>query len=128
MFEKDHGGLPTSSAHLVPDDSCKLLVEYQSAQNKYALAGIIDGAAKTLLDELAHSAESRCVTFDFGNVRRINSMGVALLLRCFKKLKDEKQTEIHLVNLNPVNTMLFRITGLFLLATPDEATNGEPLH
>jgi hypothetical protein len=52
-------------------------------------------------------------------------MGVALLLRCFKKLKDEKQTEIRLANLNQVNTMLFRITGLFLLATPDEALHGE---
>jgi anti-anti-sigma regulatory factor len=64
--------------------------------------------------------ESLKVRIDFAGVKRINSMGIALLLRSFKRIRDEKHAEIQLSNLNDVNTMLFRITGIFLLATPEE--------
>jgi hypothetical protein len=45
-------------------------------------------------------------------------MGIALLLRCFKRIKEEKRAEIKLVGLNQMNTMLFKMTGIFLLAHP----------
>ena len=46
-------------------------------------------------------------------------MGIAFLLRCFKKLRDDKGTEISLIGLNSMHTMLFKMTGVFLLANPE---------
>jgi hypothetical protein len=46
-------------------------------------------------------------------------MGIAFLLRCFKKLRDDKGAEISLTGLNSMHTMLFKMTGVFLLANPE---------
>jgi anti-anti-sigma regulatory factor len=124
MFEDNHSEFPNASMN-VPNNSCKLVINYQPERDVFLLTGVIDAEAKTLLDDLAHTIKPPKVIFDFGGVRRINSMGVALLLRCFKKLKDEKHLDIRLANLTQVNTMLFRITGIFLLATPNEVLSGE---
>lgn len=43
-------------------------------------------------------------------------MGIALLLRCFKRIKEEKRAEIQVLQVNATNTMLFKMTGIFLLA------------
>ena len=45
-------------------------------------------------------------------------MGIALLLRCFKEIRQEKGAEILLEGLGPMHAMLFKMTGVFLLATP----------
>ena len=49
-------------------------------------------------------------------------MGIALLLRCLKTIKEEKQADICLLELNPTNTMLFKMTGVFFLAHPEKQT------
>jgi anti-anti-sigma regulatory factor len=56
------------------------------------------------------------VVFDFSSAGRINSMGIALLLRSIKSLKMEKGAEISIQGANQINTMLFKMTGIYLLA------------
>jgi anti-anti-sigma regulatory factor len=80
--------------------------------------GNIDAQAETLLRELPQKVRQPQVTFDFARAGRINSMGIALLLRCLKSIKEEKRADIHLRELNQTNTLLFKMTGVFMLATP----------
>ena len=82
-----------------------------------SLAGTIDYDAGSLLEELSEQVKRPKISFDFSKVGRINSMGIAFLLRCFKKLRDEKGTEISLTGLNSMHTMLFKMTGVFMLAS-----------
>jgi len=105
-----------------PGQSCALWVDYEPGIDIFFLAGIIDARAQKLLDELHLHVEASSVRFDFGAVQRINSMGIALLLRCFKQIRDQKHAQIRLSNVNEVNFMLFRITGIFLLAEPEDKT------
>lgn len=83
------------------------------------LSGTIDYEAGNFLEELADKVVRPKIRFDFSRVGRINSMGIAYLLRCFKKLRDDKKTEISLTGLNSMHTMLFKMTGVFFLATPE---------
>ncbi|HTG82602.1 MAG TPA: STAS domain-containing protein [Geobacteraceae bacterium] len=82
----------------------------------FALHGNIDAQAEKLLKELPHKVQRPVVKFDFSKAGRINSMGIALLLRCLKSIKEEKKAEIRIIQPSPMNTMLFKMTGLFLLA------------
>lgn len=83
------------------------------------LSGTIDYDAGNWLEELPEKVGRPKIRVDFSKVGRINSMGIAFLLRCFKKLRDDKQTEISLTGLNSMHTMLFKMTGIFFLATPE---------
>ena len=84
----------------------------------FAFHGNIDAQSETLLKELPQRVCQPLVTLDFARTGRINSMGIAFLLRCLKKIKEEKKAEIHLKELNQTNALLFRMTGIFMLATP----------
>jgi anti-anti-sigma regulatory factor len=86
----------------------------------FALHGNIDAHAEKELQELPHSVRHRLVKIDFGKTGRINSMGIAMLLRCLKTIREEKQADIRLLALNPTNTILFKMTGVFLLASPEK--------
>jgi anti-anti-sigma regulatory factor len=83
------------------------------------LSGTIDYEAGNTLEELSELVSRPKIRFDFSRVGRINSMGIAFILRCFKKLRDDKNTEISLTGLNSMHTMLFKMTGVFYLATPE---------
>ena len=96
--------------HIVPDR----FPQY----DYFALNGNIDAQAEKQLKELPAKVKQPKVTIDFSKTGRINSMGIALLLRCFKAIREEKKADIELVGLTPMNTMLFKMTGIFLLATP----------
>jgi len=85
-----------------------------------AFHGNIDAAAEAKLKELPGRIDQPVVRFDFSQVGRINSMGIALLLRCFKHIREEKKAEILLRELNPTNTILFKMTGIFMLATHEK--------
>jgi anti-anti-sigma regulatory factor len=84
----------------------------------FALEGTIDAQSELFFKALPDQVRHRQVRFDFSRAGRINSMGIALLLRCFKEIRQGKQAEILLEGLTPVNAMLFKMTGVFLLATP----------
>lgn len=83
------------------------------------LSGTIDYEAGNFLEQLTDKVARPKIRFDFSRVGRINSMGIAYLLRCFKKLRDDKKAEISLTGLNSMHTMLFKMTGIFYLATPE---------
>jgi len=78
--------------------------------------GNIDSQADTHFDDLVKSVSKRMVVFDFSSVGRINSMGIALLLRSIKSLKADKGTEISIRGESQTNAMLFKMTGVYLLA------------
>lgn len=82
----------------------------------FALHGTIDARAEGELRELPGKVRRPLVKLDFSGTGRINSMGIALLLRCLKTIKEEKSAEIRLIRPNPMNAMLFKMTGLLLLA------------
>lgn len=85
----------------------------------FTFQGTIDANAEKQLKDIPGKVSNPLVKFDFSRTGRINSMGIALLLRCLKTIKDEKKAEIRLVRPNPMNTMLFRMTGVLLLAQLD---------
>lgn len=85
----------------------------------FSFHGNIDAAAEAQLKDLPRMVRRPVVKLDFSKTGRINSMGIALLLRCLKTIKEEKKAEIRLVQPNPMNTMLFRMTGVLLLARLD---------
>ena len=82
--------------------------------DRFCLEGTIDSHAEKLLKEIPAKVRHNLVRFDFSRAGRINSMGIALLLRCFKEIRVDGLTQMH--------NMLFKMTGVFLLATPAELT------
>lgn len=80
------------------------------------MGGKIDREAEMLIKELPGRVTTDDVLIDFTETGRINSMGIALLLRCFKTLRDDKGVTITLRGLSQMNRMLFKMTGILLLA------------
>lgn len=93
-------------------------VQHQREQERdsFLFHGIIDAHADQHLEEVVQRASLPTVQFDFSGVGRINSMGIALLLRSIKTLKHEKRAEVQISGLNQINSMLFKMTGIFLMA------------
>ena len=87
----------------------------------FALEGNIDAQSEKFFKDLPARVRCSQVRFDFVKTGRINSMGIALLLRCFKDIRETRKAEILLEGLTPMHTMLFKMTGVFLLATPVES-------
>lgn len=87
--------------------------------DQISLAGTIDANAEKPLQNLPALIDQPLVRFDFSGVNRINSMGIAFLLRCFKTIREERRAEIRLTGLSQVNSMLFKMTGIFILGTPE---------
>lgn len=89
-----------------------------AACDYFALEGTIDAHSEALLMAIPAKVKHPVVRFDFTNAGRVNSMGVALLLRCFKEIRSK--AEIKLEGLSQMHAMLFKMTGVFLLASPAE--------
>ncbi len=83
--------------------------------------GNIDAQADQHFDDLIRQVSTNRVIMDFSTTGRINSMGIALLLRSIKSIKTEKNAEISIQGLNQINTMLFKMTGIFMLASEARA-------
>jgi anti-anti-sigma regulatory factor len=96
----------------------KLKVDFKKEPqlDSFHLQGIIDAHADQHLEDVVRKVSSDIVHLDFSKVGRINSMGIALLLRSIKSMKVEKKAEIQISGLNQINSILFKMTGIFLLA------------
>ncbi len=97
--------------------SFRVIAHSSESTDYIALLGNIDASAEIQLQSLPGILEKQTVQFDFNQTGRINSMGIALLLRCFKKIREEKRAEIILRDLTPTNVLLFKMTGVFMLAS-----------
>lgn len=84
----------------------------------FALEGNLDAQSEKYFKELPARVRCSQVRFNFIKAGRINSMGIALLLRCFKDIRETKKADILLEGLTPMHAMLFKMTGVLLLATP----------
>ncbi|MDD5036404.1 MAG: PhnD/SsuA/transferrin family substrate-binding protein [Methylococcaceae bacterium] len=91
----------------------------------FSLHGNIDAHAGESLQGL-HELTPGPVRLDFSAVQRVNSMGLALLLKLFEHC-DGRGVSIQVVNANRMIAMLFRMTGMErYLAAMDQAVS-EPL-
>lgn len=99
------------------ESAFRLDITKGEATDSVKFYGNIDAQAETLLHGLPTMIAKPAVTMDFSNAGRINSMGIALLLRCLKAIREEKKAEITLSGLSQMTVMLFKMTGVFLLAT-----------
>lgn len=88
----------------------------EADQEVVLLSGTIDMQAETGFEDVSSRVAGPSVIFDFSSVGRINSMGIALILRCFKRLGSERNTIVLVRGLNQINSMLFKMSGVFLLA------------
>jgi len=98
------------------NSSFRVVARSTASTDYIALFGNIDASAEKQLQGLPAMVGNQVVQIDFHQAGRINSMGIALLLRCFKQIRQEKKAEIILRELNATNTLLFKMTGVFMLA------------
>jgi anti-anti-sigma factor len=77
----------------------------------YTLSGQIDVSAGSTLDSLGKVPQNAQVILDFANVERVNSMGLAQLMKLLEQWK-QAQVNIEVRNLNRMVSMLFKMTGL----------------
>lgn len=102
------------------DNSFRIISRSSESADYFSVFGNIDAFAEKQLQGLPATVGKQVVQFDFNEAGRINSMGIALLLRCFKKIREEKKAEIILRDLSTTNAMLFKMTGIFLLANHEK--------
>jgi anti-anti-sigma factor len=74
------------------------------------LEGNIDAHAADSLREL-YSLPAPAVRLDFGGVQRVNSMGLALLLKLFEHCENQG-VAVQVANANRMTSMLFKMTNL----------------
>jgi anti-anti-sigma factor len=77
----------------------------------YALSGQIDVSAGSTLDSLDKVPQNAQVILDFAAVERVNSMGLAQLMKLLEQWK-QAQVSIEVRNLSRMVSMLFKMTGL----------------
>jgi anti-anti-sigma factor len=83
--------------------------------------GNIDSEAVLHFNELFHKISENRVVMDFSNVGKIDSMGMALLLRSISNIKMEKKAEVCIRGVNQINELMFKMTGIFQLAPQEQA-------
>ena len=86
-------------------------IDTETKTVQLVLLGDVDVTAGTVLDALTAVPDEHKVILDFAGVERVNSMGLAQLMRRLEawKLADIKTEAI---NLNRMVSMLFKMTGL----------------
>lgn len=95
-------------------------------QHCFALSGIVDVDADTLLQELNEApAPGSRVELNFVGVQRVNSMGLAQLLKLFEHWQ-QRQIEIRISHANRMISVLFKMTGLAHLLTGSSTSNITP--
>jgi anti-anti-sigma regulatory factor len=77
----------------------------------FSLLGNIDVNAVTILETLYVVPEQCAVTLDFAQLQRVNSMGLAQLLKLFQHWQARRIT-ISIINVNRMIGVLFKMTGL----------------
>ena len=100
------------------DPEFKFEIHKDSIGDNIRFYGNIDSHCEPQFEELTRKITGKKVFMDFSNTGRINSMGIAILLRSIKNIKTEKKSEVAIIGENKTHAMLFKITGLYTLSTP----------
>lgn len=98
------------------DPEFKFEIHKDSIGDNIRFYGNIDSHCEPQFEELTRKITGKKVFMDFSNTGRINSMGIAILLRSIKSIKTEKKSEVEIFGENRTNSLLFTITGLYMLA------------
>lgn len=109
------------SLEILPQPSALLL------EQRFSLVGIIDVKSVDILMPLYVLPPQCTVELDFAKVDRVNSMGLAQLLKLFEHWQ-KNSVKVHVVNVNRMITVLFKMTGLtrFLSEAPAPALAPTP--
>ncbi|BCS55939.1 STAS domain-containing protein [Geobacter sp. SVR] len=105
------------------EESFKIEVRRNANGETVEFYGTIDARAEQQFDDLFCRLSASRLVFDFSRAGRINSMGIAFLLRSIKRIKVEKNAAVSVSGLNQVNAMLFKMTGIFMLAPEVKSAN-----
>ncbi|MDD5272153.1 MAG: PhnD/SsuA/transferrin family substrate-binding protein [Methylovulum sp.] len=90
----------------------------------FSLYGMVDASAVESLQPLYVLPLNCAVTLDFAQVQRVNSMGLAQLLKLFQHWQ-ERDTSIRVVNANRMIGVLFKMTGLTRYLSDDATTTAD---
>ncbi len=114
-----HSVLSSDTLQLQPQPSTTALSQ------QFNLIGAIDVNAVALLETLYVLPAQCAVELNFAQVQRVNSMGLAQLLKLFEHWQQRNIT-IHISNTNRMVGVLFKMTGLtrFLSNEPASVTTG----
>lgn len=102
-----------SGLQIQPQPSAEIMVQ------RFTVTGVIDVDAMQLLATMYVLPPQCAVELDFGQVQRVNSMGLAQLLKLFEHWQKQ-HISIRISNPNRMVGVLFKMTGLnrFLTDTP----------
>ncbi len=112
------------------DPTLQVAARIENDTTRYRLCGTVDAQARPVLEDLGKTLpQTPNAVLDFAEVERINSMGLALLLKLLNAW-EKTGAHIRIVNLNRMAAILFKITGLgrFLegnAPASDEAASSE---
>jgi|GEM_PF-165865 len=90
-------------------------------EQQFALVGNIDVSAVQLLEPLYVLPQNCTVELNFAQVDRVNSMGLAQLLKLFEHWQKQGIT-IRVTHVNRMITVLFKMTGLTRFLSETQAT------
>ncbi|WP_022949094.1 PhnD/SsuA/transferrin family substrate-binding protein [Methylohalobius crimeensis] len=94
------------------EQTIQIARENQDRAVLYRFIGVLDASSRPELESLTRQVPDVSeIVLDFSEVGRINSMGLALLLKLLKAWEDEGK-QIQAINLNRMASILFKITGL----------------
>lgn len=98
------------------DQPFNYTVSKEAQQEVIFLSGAIDSQAEPSFGELQKRVGGPVLVLDFSDVGRVNSMGIALILRCLKQLVRERNLQVQIRGVSQINGMLFKMSGIFLMA------------
>lgn len=93
------------------------MIKPQGQEYFFQFRGVISADSQNEMRQIVSGSQScRIVRLDFSHVTRINSMGIALFLKCLKELRQAGK-QVHISGANSMTAMLFRMMGIQNWAT-----------
>jgi anti-anti-sigma factor len=99
------------------DPEFKFEIHKDSMGDNIRFYGNIDSHSEPHFEDLFQRITGKRVVMDFSNTTRINSMGIAYLLRSIKSIKEQKKSEVAIIGENKTNALLFKMTGIYMLTS-----------
>lgn len=101
------------------ETSIRIELHKNGGSDQITIYGNIDSSAAPHFEQAICGISSERVVIDFSNVGRIDSMGMTLLLRSINLIKLQKKAEVRIQGANEINSILFRMVGITLLASQE---------